>query len=734
MIKKFSATHYQLIILLVTAVCLFFIPNFFWGNLYLVGGDDTRLYYIFPKEFLNFAFKMTSDNALGFLDGYYPKSSYASLFFIIYLLKQIPFINVQFFMYGLNLAFGFIFFYAFLGIWVKDKTVKFFFAKVVASLFYIFSTYLINTFYTNQITAMYLVSAMPATLYFFFKSVLDKKVVYAIISVLYISIFSVKLESIPWSFALLICFIPLFLIVFLKNKKRFFYHVLIFVLCFVLLNMYWIAHLFYPVITGSSTSNVKYYSSNNQTTNDVIKISSGIFGEKNSIFNERDTNMVTNFSPKIAFKSVFLLLIIFAGMMLRKAQRKNQKIYLIAMACFLISVFFFQPKFGSKGDEIFIFLNNNLPLFSMFRNMFDKFSFALAFMYAFTFYAGLRIILEKVKNNILLVLLIISPLVIIIINAYSFTVPNYKDTTFSTRISGILNDDFTHLVQFIKNVHSSSRYLWIPITMPAYIYVEDKYNKNHFYYGLSPLTMLADTSDYAGYLSFGSIRNPTLGATILDLIKQKKYDEVGRIFQMINVDYIIDDKQQLPDEAKLFLYSQDMLAIQNYNFKKSLYGPKIKDFNNRYSIYKINPKFDSDKIYLKEGTKIQKVKFTRESDMEYDVWLTHVKTPTTLILQDFFNKNWIVILESQNKSVTYKNISNVSAKEGYANSWSISSEEIKKNFNRNFYRVNNDGSVNIHLKLYFGQLGILTPVNIISLIAYIGTVGLVLAYFIKQKM
>src|SRR5215469_16338300 len=111
MIEKFKRANYQITILLAIAIVLFLIPNLFWGNLYLVGGDDSRLYYIFPKEFLNFAFKMTSDNALSYLGGYYPKSNFASLFFIIFLFKHIPFVNVQFFMYGLNLACGFIFFY-----------------------------------------------------------------------------------------------------------------------------------------------------------------------------------------------------------------------------------------------------------------------------------------------------------------------------------------------------------------------------------------------------------------------------------------------------------------------------------------------------------------------------------------------------------------------------------------------------------------------------------------------
>ncbi len=724
--------------MLLFLVCfvLFLIPNLFWGNLYLVGGDDTRLYYLFPHEFFNFSFKMTSDNAFGFLGGYYPKTSYTTLFLLISLLKMIPHINVQFLFYGLNLSFGFLSFYAFLGLWLPNKSSFNFFAKIVSSLFYILSTYLLNTFYTNQILSLSIVSAMPATLYFFFKSVLEKKIVYTVLSVLIISFFTVKLESTPWSFALLICLIPLFFVVFWNNKKRFITHGSVFIISFILLNMFWLAHLFYPLLPGNKAdSNINFYSSSNDSALAyMIKQGTGIFGATNSLFNERNSALILHVTPLVLLKGIFIIVIVLAGIFLQKTTKIERKYYLVSLGCFLLAVFLFQPKMGGWGDDVFLFFNAHVPLFSMFRNMYDKFSFALAFMYAFVFYISLIILVKQIKRKELIALLLVIPTVLVIANASQFLFPTYQDNKFSFRISGVLNDDFSNLVDTIKNTHSTSRYLWLPFNYPSYIYVEDKYNKNHFYYGLSVLPMLADTSDYAGYLSFGSIVDPNLGKQIVDLIAQRKYDEVGHLFQILNVKYIIYNKQEIPDEGKAFLYSANMLEIQDKNFRNAILGEKIKDFGQRYSLYTINKKYDNEKIYLTQKDKKTTIKFNRRSDMEYDVWIDNLSTKNKLILQDLYNKNWDIFLIGGDKAVIYKNKSGVPANKNFANAWDISSQEIKDKFSKTFYSENKDGSINIHIKLYFDQLRIVAPADMISFISYIGLVGYVLVLFIKQKI
>ena len=140
---------------------LILIPIVIQGNLYYVGGDDTRLYYIYPEEFLNnFTFNIISDNTLGGANtGYSGNTHLAPLFITIYFLKKaLPFVNTQSLMYGLNYAFGFLFFYLFISIWFKTKNTYQFWSTVVASLLYVFSPLLVGTLYRNQLMAMYLIA------------------------------------------------------------------------------------------------------------------------------------------------------------------------------------------------------------------------------------------------------------------------------------------------------------------------------------------------------------------------------------------------------------------------------------------------------------------------------------------------------------------------------------------------------------------------------------------------
>src|SRR5258708_6568423 len=113
--------NYRVILLFFIAFLLLLIPFVLWGNTYLVGGDDTKLYYIFPLEFLShYTFNIVSDNTLGgAMTGYASVAYFAPLFFIFYLFKLVPFVSTQMLLYGLNLAVGFLAFYKVIGLWVE---------------------------------------------------------------------------------------------------------------------------------------------------------------------------------------------------------------------------------------------------------------------------------------------------------------------------------------------------------------------------------------------------------------------------------------------------------------------------------------------------------------------------------------------------------------------------------------------------------------------------------------
>src|SRR5258708_14415452 len=126
-------------ILFAICIILFVVPFIIWGNTYLVGGDDTRLYYVFPLQFLkNYSFNIISDNTLaGAMTGYASVAYFAPVFFTIWLFKFIPFLITQIILYVLNLALGFLFCYKLINLWTPHENNKKFAGDIIASLFYV---------------------------------------------------------------------------------------------------------------------------------------------------------------------------------------------------------------------------------------------------------------------------------------------------------------------------------------------------------------------------------------------------------------------------------------------------------------------------------------------------------------------------------------------------------------------------------------------------------------------
>ncbi len=695
------------LILIITLV-LILIPQLLWGKLFIVGGDDSRLYYIFPKQFLdNFVFKISSDNILGTIAGYSPRSFLAPVIYIIFLLKQIPFLNVQLLMYGLNLGLGFLFFYLFLGIWIKNNENYKIYIKIVSSFFYIFSTYLINTLYVNQLLAVYLVFTIPCSLYFFLKALERKNIFLLLLSPLVFSIFGSTFNTLPWSAAAFIVLSPVFLYKFWEQKKIFILYLLIFSFVTILLNFHWILPLFYSYFNKTgSVSALEYYSSEQFKTSsgNLIKGVSGIFSQLNTVFNERDTTIIKDFSVLIFLKEIFILVIVSAGISIRKTEVVLRKYYLISLSCLLLAFFFFSPSFGNWSVNIFIFLNEKIPFFSMFRNMYDKFSFALAFSYAFAFAISAVIIVERIRNKRYVQMFLTLLLIIIFVNAHSFIFQVDNNTKTFNTISGIFRKEFYDLVEYTQSINPGSRFAWMPLNYPSYAYMEDAKNKGHFYFGTSPLSIITGKVDYTGYLSFGTGFDPDLGGKIFKAIEGKEYSYVGKTFQKLNINYIIDNKEKLPNEAKNFLYSGNMLQIQDKDFRNAILGKEIKNFGNTYTLYEIKPTFKSNLFYLTDSRdssydKYKYVKFTQKSNSEYSIVLEHIKGKQLLIFQDLYNKGWILYLNGSKNNILYQKDKNISLHENFANGWFINTNEIRKQFDKGFYTENTDGSINVNLTL-----------------------------------
>jgi hypothetical protein len=626
------------------SIVLLFVPFAIWGNKYLVGGDDTRLYYIFPMDFIkNYAVNIASDNTLaGAMTGYASVAYYIPFFLFIYMLKLIPFVNTQTLMYGLNLSLGFFAFYKLLGLYVKNRHEGEKLISILGALFYIFSTYIVKTHFNNQMISMYLVSLLPACLYLFILSVRNKKFIYTGVAVLIFSIFSTTINTLPWWGGFVITSIPLLIYEFRYNKRTFIRYSIYASTLFLLLNSYWIFHYIYQLFVDYGEDSVLQIYNSKNFINDNLRIVtfvSKLLNPANIIFNKMEFGSLT-----VSMFDMVPLFVLVVGIFLsHKTKSKTKLLFNTILFGYLISWFLLSPNLGDLGLRGFLFLSKHIPYFTMFRNMFDKFSISLAMYIAFLI--SFSLILTYQKNKI------IFKYFLVLLSAYLFfiSIPQYVNVSLKTKESyslfnGKFNQDFDALVKYFNSSDDQSKILWLPLTSPAYLNISGE-NNNEFYSGLSPIKILTGKTDYAGKYSFIVGNDFFLGDEVFKMINDKDYQALGELFKSLNIAYVICSNEDIPARLRSFQYGGNDLPVlkmqDNKELKDVLLGEHIEDFGNRYSLYKINQKYTSYKVYLEKDGVETPLTYKKINSEKYVVDVSNAQTGN-VVFSELKSNHWVL--------------------------------------------------------------------------------------------
>lgn len=658
-------------------VGLFLFPILANGSLYYAGGDDMRLYYLFPDKYLkNYVFNLIAGNTLaGANTGYATVAYYAPMFYFIKLLKIIP-LNTQFLMYGLNLSFGFLFFYKFLGLYIKKDI---WFVKVCASFFYVLSPFLIATYYRNQMLSMYLVSIIPACFYYFIRGVRENKYYFTFASALIFSIFSTVVNTLPWWSSFLISSLFILIYEFISRKLPYIKHTFILVLSFLVINTYWLIHFVRSQIDGGGLKAILGNYSSSGFLADNFRVMTGVsrlFSPLNVIFNSPQVIFKEDLSLITFLNISFFVLIFAAFLFIKKVNDKTGTIYILFLISFLISWFLFSPNLGNWGPKTFLLMGRKIPFFTMYRNMFDKFSLSLAFFFAGSLALSLSIVSEKLSQKITVIVCCFLML-LTVVNARDFLLFRYTFNQQISRISGVFNDDYELLISFFMNMENKSKVLWLPLNFPTYANIEDKNTPGHYYSGLSPLRILADRSDYAGKFSFITETDYFVGDRLFEYLEKGDYYNAGLLFQQRNAKYIVVDKQVLHETMQPYLYGGEgklLLKYQNGEFFENILGTKIKSFGNRYELYNINQRFDSDLIYITDNSDGEyqsnnRLRYTKINTHEYVIFIKDLKPEDNLVFLESFNKNWKLNMVDNEKTSEISPLHEPVF--GYANVWAL---------------------------------------------------------------
>ena len=383
--------------------------------------------------------------------------------------------------------------------------------------------------------------------------------------------------------------------------------------------------------------------------------------------------------------------------------KEGKHLFLIIFFLLLgISVFFAKGAQDPLG-EIFVFLYNHFPFFSVFRSADHRFGFVVVFAVAVLLLYVSRRLQPYVFVSLLMGLMLLQsyPMFTGIAVRGQNIEGQYYDRIL--RIS----PEYKQVADVLNRQAGQSGYvLALPSAEYGHYVLNAAQTEHHVGQDLLPKLIRQPFV----YLSSSSGMSRSAAETLTRVLEKKDYEKLSRF----PIAYVIL-RQDIP--------CTDCLNIAKNNADKAF--TRLLQ-NELFSVYAVNspaPLIQAENAFFKM---INPTKFKVELD--------HVSQHETLNLLLSFSPGWKVYLEKQGSQIeceakhvrkyaggrecvleqqffegnelSYlfkKSLSNDAHTEvnGYANSWELDTDFIQKEFSQELYAVNDDGTLRLNLTVYY---------------------------------
>lgn len=768
MIKKI---RWKLILDLLTIIFLLFLPYYLFEGKLFVGGDDTRLFYAYPFEYLKqFSFfSWVNGSSIG-TNG---ASQYLLPFISIWSFVSLIISNrviLDYFAFSLPLIFAFVYFKKFV-----EELFNFNnnhnFEIYIGSLFFILSPIIIYDQLFIFLTTVWLLGVVPAVGYYYLKYLKSSNFLYIYISLIICCIFSFVILSFPWILGFLIpFFIGVLVLATISTRKEiviFSKRTIAFIIPIVLAQAFWLFGFIVPYFVQDKNSFAAKLISKDfldTFTPTVLATAKGyiiypllnLFHRQIAFdFGWKLKDIFVDFYDKIfILNSIFILILLIGILSYRKYfNKKERRIYLLALIAFIVSLYLFTVNIGPLKDLFLLF--GNIPGFIMFRNFYDKFAPGYIFIYGILITLGLILIKKRFNNrfkwvNLVILLLILFNFTTVkpIVNSPLWTTDNiYKTINIPEEYLSFMNT-------INKNVSPSNTILSIPFGLTVYSSIKDE-NSNNTYVGVSPVKLFSGINDISGDMSF-SFTNENI--RIDNAIIERKYDALNEILYNYNINYVLVTKNIPGEVLKSYVYNQSTLGKQDEEFLNGITSEKI--FTSEKGNYELYTTKKRNILLQSKNLSFEKI-----NPVKYFLYLENVKSGQELKFNETFHNDWKLYLQknpnlsfcskaqvfSSNNIIECKSNFNFfdlnemtflweksifdnshATTKGFSNTWVMDTEYIRSNYSKDYYTINKDGSLNLKIILYFNQQLYFYYGVIISLIVILLATGY-LAYLLFKK-
>jgi len=740
--NKLKISKY-LIINLITIVFFLLLPYYIFNGKPYLGGDDTRLLYSYPYEYLK--------NTSGFFAwanlstlGINASGNYLFPFLIMWMMLKTITNNtlvLNYLAFSLPIIIGFKYFQKF----IKELFMlenKYSLEIYLGTLFFILSPIIIFDQLFIFLTTIWLLALIPSVGYYYIKYLKTSNFKYIYISMVICILLSISLLSVPWILGLALPIsIGLLFVAFLYKKKDIFLFLkrsIIFLFFIILSQSFWLLGFLAPYLLKDTNSYAEKFISKgfldtfsptvlSTATGSIIYPLLNLFHRQIAFdFAWKLKDVFVNFYDKTFFLNLGFILIIISGAVNYKKylDKTNRKIYILLFISFIFSLYFFTVNIGPLKD-LFLFFGR-IPGFVMFRNFYDKFAPGYVIIYSVLISVSLIILRKKFGGRSKY--LLVAILILIIFNALPIkeTVNSPLWSTQSIyKTVDIPNEYMDFMNQINKKISSTNTILSIPFGVSLYTVIKEN-GSNNSYVGVSPVKILSGVNDISGTMSFNFTDQIY---TIDNIIIKRDYSNLNSILYQHNINYVLVTKNIPKEVLDSYVFSPLSLKVQDSKFIQSITSKKLlTSENGNYVLYATK---EQNSLIKSQNLYFQKI-----NPVKYVIYIRNLKTPQKLEFNDSFHGDWKLYLQNNPNLAFCRAIVNItngnnsecksqfsffdpselsftllkpifdnthSTVGGYYNSWRIDPKIVKNNFNKSYYTVNKDGSLNIELILYFNE-------------------------------
>ena len=584
---------------IVVLICLVLLPYWLFEGDYFIGGDDSRLYFLYPDLWIknvSFYSWFTASN----IGLHNPQQFTLPLLAFSYCLHLI-FPPIIAFNLAISAPFviGFIFFQKMILALDLDKCPANTQAagSFLGALIYIFSPVLWGVIVPGFLYCIWLLPLVPILIFYFIRFYFTNKFKYVLFANLWSVVFSIAFIAVPWIVGLLIpIFAGVFAGLFLFSSKdiyKLLKYAFILSITIIFSQLFWLlpfvstlldaswsitASALSPTVRDSFSPTVIATMFNNNPLYPILNLF------HRSIAFDFDWRVLREafflYYDKILLINIFFIVLIVGGSI--SVSRINnvsfRKIYFSTFFAWVLAIFLFTVNIGQLRDLFLLF--RFIPGSGMLRNPFDKFSIGYVFIYSVLMsFSYIAIGSQNIFPN-KRIMISLTSIFIIIVGLNCMPLKKLVNRTLKgaenyTTVTRFPEEYLSFIKEIEKKVLFNNKILNIPFAFPAYAVVPADSIKK-VYAGASPLILFGGQIDLPGFLAFplDSQERQRLYSAVMN-------EDVGDfelILTSFNIGYFLFTKN-ISDQLN------NSILFNNY-LQQTIFNKKLEEILNKHFLGK----------------------------------------------------------------------------------------------------------------------------------------------------